>query len=408
MVKHPFNPEALLQQRAEAMQHITWLGALVNIALATAKIVAGLLGQSKALVVDGLHSFADLISDMLVLVVARVANVKADAEHPYGHQRIETVATVALGLFLIATGSIIAWDALLSLWHWGQGTAALATLQPLTFWVALLSLLIKEWLFQRTLAVATRTQSQLLLANAWHHRSDALSSLVVLIGIGGALLGFYFLDLVAALLVALLIAGLGIQQIIQSIDELIDSALPSQDLEKILSTIKSVPGVIAVPRLRSRRMGQQRLIDAQVLVSPYIRTSESHNIANHIEAILQKSALVEDVLLHIESEYAPEISQTLPLRTEIVQILQERCGHLPHYHAIEDLTLHYLGDKILLELAWPWGISQEQPIHAWIGQYRQALADLPWLKDLRFHFVWRHFGKSLHYYSSKPSRDTKS
>lgn len=381
------------------MQQVTWLGALLNLALATAKVVVGLFGQSKALVVDGLHSLADLISDILVLVVARLANAEADAEHPYGHQRIETVATVALGLFLVATGSVIAWDALVTLWDWGQGQT-LPVLEPLTFWVALLALLIKEWLFQRTLAVATATQSPLLLANAWHHRSDALSSLVVFIGIGGALLGFPFLDLVAALLVALLIAGLGIRQIMQSIDELIDSALPSQDLEKILSTIKSVPGVIAVPRLRSRRMGRQRLLDAHVLVSPYIRTSESHNIANHIEVILQKSALVEDILLHIESEYAPDICQSLPLRTEIVQILQERCGHLPYYHAIEDLTLHYLGDKILLELAWPWGVTQEQPIHAWIGQYRQALADLPWLKDLRFHFVWRHFGRPLHHYRS--------
>jgi cation diffusion facilitator family transporter len=389
------------------MQQITLLGGLLNIALALAKIIVGLLGQSKALVVDGLHSLADLVSDVLVLVVTRLANAKADAEHPYGHQRIETVATVALGLLLVATGSIMAWESSVALWQWGQGQA-LPPLEPLTFWVALLSLLIKEWLFQRTLQVAQATQSNLLVANAWHHRSDALSSLVVLLGIGGALVGFYFLDIVAALLVALLIAGLGIQQITQSIDELIDSALPTEELEKILSVIKSVPGVIAVPRLRSRRMGTQRLLDAHIIVSPYLRTSESHYISKQIEAVLQAAALIDDVLLHIESEYAVDNAQTLPLRTEIVQILQERCGHLPHYHDIEDLSLHYFEDKILVELSWPWAVSQERPIHAWTLQYRQALADLPWLKDLRYHFVVRHFGKQLHYYRAKANCPTKS
>lgn len=196
----PDNPE-----RYAAAQKSTWISVSTNLALASLQLTAGYLGGSRSLMADGLHSLSDLLSDFLVLFANRQGSRHADAEHPYGHARIETAATLILGASLAALGVGLLIAAGIHL----QDPARLRPVHILTLWVALGVLAAKEGLFRYMLAVAKRVRSQMLAANAWHARSDAASSLVVLIGIAGNLMGYTFLDLVASAVVGVMIAYMG-------------------------------------------------------------------------------------------------------------------------------------------------------------------------------------------------------
>jgi len=196
---HAPDPEAerVSAERFAAAQQCTWVSVATNLLLTVLQLVVGYFGRSQALVADGLHSLSDLLSDFLVLVANQQGSRRADAEHPYGHARFETAATLLLGAALAALGISLLVTAGLRLQH----PEEIQQVHPATLWVALFTLFAKEGLFRYLMAVAKRVRSQLLAANAWHSRSDAASSLVVLAGIGGNLLGYNFLDLVAAAVV---------------------------------------------------------------------------------------------------------------------------------------------------------------------------------------------------------------
>jgi len=342
--------------RFQAAQKVTWISVAVNVLLTILQIVVGLFGKSQALVADGLHSLSDLLCDFLVLFANRHGARDADEEHPYGHARIETATTLALGLILLGVGGALFWGAVVRL----QDPAALQKVHVATLWIAVLTLIGKETLFRYMLHVARKLRSQMLEANAWHARSDAASSLVVVAGISGNLLGFTSLDILAALLVAVMIMRMGWKQGYQAISELIDTSLDKDEVDAIRATLVATPGVRGVHELRTRRMGDRALVDAHVLVNPRISVSEGHYIAESARALVLKQHHALDVMVHIdpEDDSSAKPNQHLPNRETLIAHLEQQLGQdLPKP---EKVVLHYLDGKAEAEIFLAGDVSQEQ------------------------------------------------
>ncbi len=267
-------------------RRVTLIGALVNLVLAVAKVIGGILAQSQALIVDGVHSLSDLASDVLVLFAARYGSLDADHNHPYGHARIETLATLAVGVVLLAVAAGFLLDASSRLLL-GQDMIVPG---QLALWVALGSVLAKEAMFHATRRVARRTGSSLMLANAWHHRSDALSSLVVIVGVGGAMLGLIWFDALAAVIVALMLAWVAWKLLAGASLELVDTGLSRKELAVMAATIDGVAGVRGFQDLRTRLMGGQVLVDVQILVDGQITVAEADLVADQV-----RQALIEQL-----------------------------------------------------------------------------------------------------------------
>lgn len=333
------------------MRRVTVVGAVTNLALASAQLVGGVISHSQALVADGAHTLSDLSSDFLVLFAARKANVAADERHPYGHGRIETLATVGVGLVLAAVALGIVLDAV------SRMTAPERLLEPTPLALALAAAAIvsKELLYHYTMRAARSVRSQLLEANAWHHRSDVVSSIVVLVGVGAALAGLRFMDAVAAVLVALLIGRMGLKMIWDSAHELIDTGVEPEEQRRMLNAARATEGVRGAHELRTRRMAGTLLADIHVLVAPRISVSEGHRISEAVcRALREVNDDLGDILVHIDPEddqqHAP--SSHLPGRTEVLARLR------PRWEAVgvvaePEVVLHYLGGQLEVELRLP-------------------------------------------------------
>ncbi len=337
----PAHPE-----RFAAAQKSTWVSIIINMLLTVLQVLAGFFGKSQSLMADGLHSFSDLLADVLVLFANRHGNKHADAEHPYGHARIETAASLILGVSLAALGVGLLISAGLRLQH----PENVQAVHPFTFWIALVALAAKEGMFRYMLAVAQRVRSQMLVANAWHARSDAASSLVVMVGIAGNLLGYTFLDLVAAAVVGGMIAHMGAKFALEALSELVDTGLSEEEVAEIRATLMQTPGVISLHELRTRKMADNALVDAHILVDPKISVSEGHFIAESARQAVLRGHHVLDVMVHIDPEddavAKPNIH--LPARAALLSHLLDRMGdaHLPYTRVV----LHYLDGKVDVEL----------------------------------------------------------
>lgn len=342
------------ERRYRVTRRVTLVGVVINSVLAVVKIAGGWLAQSQALLADGLHSAADLITDAVVLVAARLSKAPSDAEHPYGHGRIETVATVGLGLLLTATAAGLAWDAIARLF----APAALLAPAPIALAIAALSIVLKEGLFQYTERAARRIRSAMLRANAWHHRGDAVSSLVVVVGIAGTLAGLEYLDAVAAVLVAAMIARMGLVQIWSSVQELIDTAIDAGRLEALRQVIRGVDGVRSMHMLRTRGMGGQILADVHIQVDPRISVSEGHQVAETVQStLIRRFEEISDVVVHIDPEDDEHQVRTrgLPLRGALLERIRPHIAGLPYDEALQGITLHYLDGRIDMELVFDGG-----------------------------------------------------
>ena len=340
------------EQRYRAMRRVTLVGAVTNLLLASAQVVGGFIAQSQALIADGAHTLSDLATDIMVLFAARKANAAADARHPYGHGRIETLATVGVGLVLAGVALGIILDAgrrLLS-------PDELLTPQPLALALAALAIVSKETLYHYTMRVARRVRSTLLEANAWHHRSDVVSSIVVLIGVGAALAGLRFMDAVAAVLVALLIGRMGVRMIWESAYELIDTGVDHEEQEQMLAAARQIDGVRGAHALRTRKMGGMVLADIHVIVPPRISVSEGHRISEAVcKALKQVHPELGDVLVHIDPEDdqlgAP--SSHLPGRMELLARLQPVWREAGFEIPPDAVLMHYLAGRVELEISLP-------------------------------------------------------
>lgn len=332
-------------------QRCTWISAGVNVLLTIVQVAIGILANAQSLVADGLHSLSDLVADGLVLVANRKGAHPADSDHPYGHGRYETAASLALGILLAATGAgmLVAAGSRL------QDVANLPPVHPIAFWTALVTLAAKEGLFRYMLAVAEKLRSPMLIANAWHARSDAASSLVVAVGIGGSLLGYKFFDSLAAALVGFLILRMGLQFTWEALQELIDTGLSAEEVAAIRQTVVATPGVVGVHDLRTRRMGHQGLVDVHVRVDSHISVSEGHRIAEAARrAVVDAHQEVLDVLVHVDVEddiLWPQGKTMPPDRDKVLERLMVLLGDgVP---APEKVVLHYLGWKVEAEVFLP-------------------------------------------------------
>ena len=339
-------------ERYAASRRVTLVSVLWNLVLTVSQVIIGLVGNSQALVADGMHTLSDVITDFMVLFALKHGRKDADAEHPYGHARFETAVTLLLGIMLVVVGAGIAINAGIRL------TTAQTFVIPsaVTLWVALATLAAKEGLYRYTMLTAKRFDSNMLRANAWHHRSDALSSLIVAAGIGGSLLGFGFLDSVAAVVVALMVIKVGGELAWQALRELVDTGLAPDQLESIRRVILSIGGVKALHLLRTRRVGEKALADVHIIVDEHLSVSEGHQIGETVRArLIEEIAPMADVMVHIDTEEDIDDASCLdlPTRQEVERRLKKYFAHIPEARQIEQTTLHYLKGRIDIELLLP-------------------------------------------------------
>ena len=338
--------------RYRETRRVTVVGAVLDLVLGVAKIAVGWLNHSQALVADGVHSLSDLATDVMVLFAAKHASADADEEHPYGHARIETVATVGLGIALLAVAAGIAYDAVSRLFE----PERLLTPGWLSLAVASISIVSKEVIYHYTIRAARRLRSNLLRANAWHSRSDAISSVVVVIGVAGTMAGLNYLDAVAAVGVAFMVAKIGWDLAWASVRELVDTGLNREQVEQIRDTIASVTGVRDLHLLRTRRMGSDALVDVHIQVDPTLSVSEGHHVSETVRRrLIEGIDEVSDVMVHIDPEN-DETAQPcghLPLRRELMTKLEAAWHDVPAANHIQKVTMHYLSGRVHLELFVP-------------------------------------------------------
>ncbi|HEC26863.1 MAG TPA: cation transporter [Gammaproteobacteria bacterium] len=340
------------EQRKIAGKRVTYTSIIVNTLLSAGQLFLGIVGNSQALVADGIHTLSDLTTDALVLYAIWQGNKEADDDHPYGHGRIETAATVFLGLLLAFVGLAIAINAALRL----TVPAAILTPAPITLVMTVITIFSKEGLFRYTIRIADRYKSTILRANAWHHRSDAISSIVVLIGIGGSIMGLPYFDALAAIVLGTMIVRMGLLLSWNALKELIDTALSHEEVEAIRQAIIDTDGVIDLHMLRSRLMGGRALVDVHLQVDGNISVSEGHQISECVrQRLINNFESVDEVLVHIDPENDKIIMANvdLPLRSEMTTLINEIIAGIDGTTPAEKITLHYLAGSINVDLIFP-------------------------------------------------------
>jgi len=289
-------------ERAAAAARSTWVSVAVNLLLTAAQITAGLLAKSQGLVADGIHSLSDLVADFVVLFAGHHAKKEADEDHPYGHQRFETAASLVLGLILVAVGVGMLWSAFRKL----EEPDSVQKVHIGALWMAAGALVAKELLFRYMLAVAKRVKSSMLVANAWHARSDAASSLVVGIGIVGNLAGYPLLDPIAALIVGFMVARMGWSFGWDALHDLMDRSVDEAEVQAIRATLTATPGVIGVHDVRARKMGDMIVVDAHIEVDAAISVEAGHDIAvDARQRVLQRHRVL-NLMTHVDPWHRPD------------------------------------------------------------------------------------------------------
>jgi cation diffusion facilitator family transporter len=290
------DPEQDNPERHAVARRSTLVSVAVNLVLTTVQVLVGVLAHSQALIADGIHSLSDLIADFVVLLATRHSSKEADDDHHYGHHRYETAASLVLGALLLTVGLGMLWSAV----HKLGDPDAIPHVQPIALYVALGALVAKELLFRYMLAAAERVRSSMLVANAWHARSDAASSLVVALGIVGNLMGYPLLDPVAALIVGLLVTKMGWEFGWDALNDLMDRSASEEQITRIKDILSRTPGVHGVHDLRTRKMGDMLMVDAHLEVDGELSVREGHDIATNARDRVMAKMPVLDVMAHLD------------------------------------------------------------------------------------------------------------
>ena len=299
-------------ERIAAATRSTWVSVAVNLVLTLLQILAGIFSKSQGLIADGIHSLSDLVADFVVLLAGHHSRKDADTDHPYGHHRFETAASLVLGLLLLAVGLGMLWSAV----HKLESPETVPEVHVLALWVAGGALVSKELLFRYMLAVAKRVKSSMLVANAWHARSDAASSLVVGLGIIGNLAGYPILDPIAALIVGLMVSKMGWEFSWDALHDLMDRAVDEQEVQAIRTTLQSTPGVAGVHDIRTRKMGDMIVVDAHIEVDASITVEAGHNIAVAArQAVLQRHRVL-NLMTHVDPWHRPDLDHAKVVRRQ--------------------------------------------------------------------------------------------
>jgi cation diffusion facilitator family transporter len=340
------------ETRSRGQRRVTLVGAATNSFLAVAQLVIGFLGNSQALVADAMHTFSDLLSDGIAYFAARQSHQAPDAEHPYGHGRFETAATLGIAALLALVGLGIAWTAVHRLFD----PASLTTPEAVTLWAAGITILAKEGLYRYAIRMARVLRSEMLRASAWHHRSDAYSSLVVFAGIGGTLLGLPYLDALAAAIVGLMIIRIAWELGTGAVSELVDAGLSEERLTAVRQAILAVGGVRGIHMLRTRRHGGLATADVHILVDPWLTVSEGHMVSLAVEQRLKREVEeIGDVVVHIDPEDDSEAPSCvgLPLRPDALRELEAAWAHTDCLQKARRVLLHYLAGRIHVDVYFP-------------------------------------------------------
>ena len=337
------------------IRRLTLIGGVLDLFLGFVKVLVGYIGNSQALIADGIHSLSDLITDILVLVATKQSAQAADEGHPYGHDRIQTLVSLALAGSLGIIAIVIAWDAVIRI------VSPESLLQP-GFWplaVAAISVVSKEGYFQYVVRHPSAATSRMLYANAWHSRSDALSSLAVIVGVGGVLAGFAWADAFAAIVVAGLLLVVAYRIGREGAEELIDSAASPVLNANMRKTILSIEGVRDSHELRTRRMADKVLADVHIRVDPLISVSEGHRIGDEVmDTLKTRFPEVGDVVVHIdpEDDIVGDVYSKLPMRSVIVAEINTSLHNLRNNFDTrfslqpKNIVVHYLDDGCQIEI----------------------------------------------------------
>lgn len=304
----PEDTQHSLAERSAAASRSTWVSVGVNLFLTIVQIAAGILAKSQGLIADGVHSLSDLVADFVVLFASHHSKKDADQDHPYGHQRFETAASLVLGVLLLVVGVGMLWSAFLKL----EEPDSVQRVHITALWVAGAALIAKELLFRYMLSVAKRVKSSMLVANAWHARSDAASSLVVGIGIIGNLAGYPILDPIAALIVGFMVAKMGWGFGWDSLHDLMDRSVNEQEVQAIRRTLLETPGVSDVHDVRTRKMGDMIVVDAHIEVNASITVEAGHDIAVEARQRVLQRHRVLNLMTHVDPWKRPDLDHAAP------------------------------------------------------------------------------------------------
>ena len=292
-----------VEEREKRITRVTLLGSVVNLVLSVGKVLAGLFGHSAAMIADGIHSISDLASDIVVLVFVRISSKGEDRDHEYGHGKFETLATLIMSLILIVVAAQLMASGIRTIAGVLSGEA-IPSPKYIALVAAVVSIVSKEWLYRYTVKAGNELDSPVVVANAWHHRSDALSSVGALVGIAGAMfLGskWTMLDPLASCCISIAIFVVAVKMAVPSLKELLDVSLPQDMEQKIIAVSSAVPGVMNVHGLKTRRNGPSIIMEAHIVVDPSITVVQAHNIATAVEDALKHSFGNEtQISLHIE------------------------------------------------------------------------------------------------------------
>jgi len=332
---------------------VTLLGLFANFFLAISKGFIGFLSNSSALIADAAHSFSDLLSDGITLWAVKMSNIPKDKNHPYGHGKFETIGTFFVSIMLISTGIGVAW-------HVFNKIDYPEVPGIISLWMAGLAIVIKEILFHITRIVSKKTSSKILLANAWHHRSDSISSIAALIGIGGSQLGIPLMDPLAGVLVAGIIVKTGINIGYESIKELTDETVEEEIIRKLSKIMDGIEGVEHYHEMRARKMGPHLLVDLHIQVNNMISISSAHQIAERVRlTILNMLPSVNEVLVHVDAEddFLEENEVHIPIDVDLMRP-QEKIENdvkkvlkeLPEILGITHIYCHYLNKKLTVQV----------------------------------------------------------
>ncbi len=372
-------------QRLVKGERIVYIGLLTSLLLTILKGIGGIIGHSGALIADAIHSLSDFLSDILVLIGLRVAERPVDETHPYGHGRIETIATFILGIILGMVGFGIAYKSVVAIISGSKYDPSLIALL-----ISLASIISKEILYRYTIKVSIRINSQALKANAWHHRSDALSSVAVFIGIAGARLNpaWWILDPLAAVAVALLIIKVSADICWGAMSDLADTAVNKETRSHIEEAVCSVAGVLGLHGLKSRHVGNEIFVDIHIEVSPRISVTEGHYIASLArEAVLRQIHNIGDVHIHIEQEGSDPNKISKTASDEIIEKnIYQTAKSVDGIMGLHGLKIRTHGKDICLEV----DIEVDPYLqviqgHELAKKFRQKLLQLPNIKEVMVH-----------------------
>ncbi|WP_291564158.1 MULTISPECIES: cation diffusion facilitator family transporter [unclassified Clostridium] len=277
---------------------VSIITVIINTVLAIFKVIAGIVGKSSAMIADGIHTFSDIATTVVVIIGLKISNKDADEKHPYGHEKFEPEISKVVSLILAGTGVFLAYNAIQILL-----SGNLDTPKPIALYAALTSIVVKEGMYWYTIITARKVKSIAMEADAWHHRSDAISSVGTLIGIAGARMGFKFLDPVAGIIVSLILIKVGVEFYLKATDQLVDQSADDEVIEQIKEVATSIEGVKEIHDLKTRKFGNKIYVDIEIQVDKRITVEEGHHIASLVHDSIEDT--IEDVkhcMIHVEPD----------------------------------------------------------------------------------------------------------